>query len=54
MWETQRFSPAFFYSRGFAVSLHDNGADAYFALHSIMDAAHKNKQPELEALLAIL
>lgn len=32
----------------------DNGADAYFALHSIMDTAHKNKQPELDALIAIL
>ena len=32
----------------------DSGADAYFVLHSIMDTAHKNKQPELEAILAML
>jgi len=32
----------------------DSGADAYFALHSIMDTAHKNKQPELQAILAII
>jgi len=32
----------------------DSGADAYFALHSIMDTAHKNKMPQLDALLAIL
>jgi hypothetical protein len=32
----------------------DSGADAYFALHSIMDMAHKNKKPQLDALLAIL
>lgn len=32
----------------------DTGADAYFTLHSIMDTAHKNKQPELDALLAFI
>lgn len=32
----------------------DKGADAYFALHSIMSTAHKNKKPELEVLLAML
>jgi transposase len=32
----------------------DSGADAYFALHSIMDTAHKNKKSQLDALLAIL
>ena len=32
----------------------DRGADAYFALHSVMDTAHKNRQPELQAILAIL
>ncbi|MFT4073845.1 MAG: IS66 family transposase [Dysgonamonadaceae bacterium] len=32
----------------------DNGADAYFALHSIMDTAHKNKQLELDAIRAML
>lgn len=32
----------------------DTGADAYFALHSIMDTAHKNKQSELDALLAFI
>jgi len=30
------------------------GADAYFDLHSIMDTAHKNKQSELNALLAFI
>lgn len=32
----------------------DTGADAYFALHSIMDTAHKNKLSELDALLAFI
>ncbi len=32
----------------------DTGADAYFALHSIMDTAHKNKQPEMDAILAFI
>lgn len=32
----------------------DAGGDAYFALHSIMDTAHKNKQSELDAILAFI
>jgi transposase len=32
----------------------EHGADAFFDLHSIFDTAHKNKQPELDAILAFL
>ena len=32
----------------------DNGADAFFAIHSIADTARKNKQSQLEAISTIL
>ena len=32
----------------------DEGADAFFALHSICDTARKNSQSELQAILAII
>jgi len=32
----------------------DNGADTFFAIHSIADTAWKNKQSQLEAISTIL
>ena len=32
----------------------DNGADAFFAIHSIADSAWKNKQSQLNAINTIL